>query len=188
MAWVHILGEAADRSRTYVLSIMGGLGYRRERTSETGNRRLLCRGCGHEKLVTEAWIDGLRKHVAGVVADRDVLAQLLHRFRCSRCQARDLQIVLGEERAGPKRDPGLPACADCGEILSPRRLLAMPGATHCVSCKEEREKGCREEKPVHCERCGARMILRARESVLPTKYFLGCSNYPRCHFVIAGSW
>jgi DNA-directed RNA polymerase subunit RPC12/RpoP len=173
---------------TYVLSTMSGLGYKSGQTSETGTRRLVCRACGHERLLTQAWIDELRAIVSEPGAEDDVLSRLLHRFRCSQCQARDLQVVQDERLPGAESCGSItPICAECGKAITLKRLQAMPGTPFCLGCQERFEKDLREDL-VHCERCGARMVLRVRESILPTKYFLGCSNYPRCRFVIAGSW
>jgi DNA-directed RNA polymerase subunit RPC12/RpoP len=168
---------------------MGGLGYSRGRTSETGTGKLACRACGHEKILTPDWIDELRAKVPRLVAKDDVLSYFMPRFRCSQCKAKDLQVIQSERlpSLGGHGDVS-PLCAECGAPISLKRLQAMPGTPFCLDCQKEFEEGGREEQPVHCNRCGARMVLRIRESVLPTKYFLGCSNYPRCTFVIAGSW
>lgn len=79
-------------------------------------------------------------------------------------------------------------CVACGEPIPLNRLRAAPETPFCVLCQKERESGGPREQPVYCKECGAEMVWRVRESTLPTKYFLGCSNYPRCRFVIAGSW
>jgi DNA-directed RNA polymerase subunit RPC12/RpoP len=63
----------------------------------------------------------------------------------------------------------------------------VPGTPFCVRCQEKFEHP-QPEEPVYCKQCGAKMVQRVRTSTLPTKYFLGCSKYPRCRSVIAGSW
>ncbi|MSS71814.1 MAG: hypothetical protein EXS64_10035 [Candidatus Latescibacteria bacterium] len=80
-------------------------------------------------------------------------------------------------------------CRDCGKTIPAARLEVVPETSRCIVCQEKFEKGeQKQEELVCCERCGARMVWRIRTSVLPTKYFLGCSNYPKCTYVISGSW
>ena len=174
---------------TYILIAMSGLGYRQRQVFEAGAGRLVCRTCGHERILTPVWIDELRANAPGVAAESDLLVHFLRRFRCSECQAKDVDVVRDEEAAKRAGDAnGSPLCAECGEAIPLKRLRAMPGTPFCIGCQEEFEKGRPEEGHGPCKQCGAKMVLRVRESVLPTKYFLGCSNYPRCRFVIAGSW
>jgi len=151
--------------------------------------RLLCNACGHEKRLAPAWIDELRARAPEAAAENDVIAYFLHRFKCSQCQAKNFNIV-PEEVAPKAEDDGAasPLCTKCGDVISFKRMRAVPGTPFCIHCQEEFEKGPREDEFDLCKKCGARMVQRVRESVLPTKYFLGCSNYPRCRFVIAGSW
>ena len=122
-------------------------------------------------------------------AESDVLAYFLHRFKCSQCQAKNLKVVQEEVAPQPADDDNAGAlCTKCGEAISLKRLRAAQGTPFCIRCQEEFEKGPGKDEFDLCEKCGARMVQRVRESVLPSKYFLGCSNYPRCRFVIAGSW
>jgi len=80
-------------------------------------------------------------------------------------------------------------CKICGKPIPLERLKAVPNAERCISCQEKDDKGIVDkEKPIYCKRCGARMVWRLRTSVRPAKYFLGCSNYPKCTFVISGPW
>jgi formylmethanofuran dehydrogenase subunit E len=53
----------------------------------------------------------------------------------------DMQDRLEGLRAARNRmhDEAYGVCQECGEDISPRRLLAMPGASLCVACKSEHE-------------------------------------------------
>ena len=173
---------------------MGGLGYpQQQNPGPEGGQLLVCRACGHERVVTSAWIGQLRDRAP--VADCDdceLLARFLPLFTCSRCRARNVELVPEAQKEPEPRlaDPGglSPLCVQCGEAIPVKRLRAVPGTPFCVRCQEEFEQGQPEDDTVNCKRCGAKMVWRVRQSVLPTKYFLGCSNYPRCNFAIAGSW
>lgn len=181
------------RQHSRMSGSMSGLGYRRKPESHAESRRLVCRACGYERIPTAAWIDQLRARAPGTdCGNTELLARLLHQFRCSNCQAKNVDLVQEIQEKpdrGPANDGDLsPLCAQCGEVIPIKRLRAVPGTPFCVRCQEGHEHGPPEEEPVNCKQCGAKMVWRIRTSVLPTKYFLGCSNYPRCRFVIAGSW
>jgi single-stranded DNA-binding protein len=80
-------------------------------------------------------------------------------------------------------------CRICGIPIPAERLEAIPDTERCILCQQSFEKGEEiKEEPIYCERCGAEMIWRIRKSVSPTKYFLGCSNYPKCTYVVTGTW
>jgi DNA-directed RNA polymerase subunit RPC12/RpoP len=172
---------------------MSGLGYREKQESGTDGDRLVCRDCGHERVLTQAWIDELRARAPAMDChNTELVSRFLHQFRCSNCQTKNvehLQAIQEElDRQPADNDELSLLCAQCGETIPVTRLQAVPGTPFCVRCQEQFEHGPPEEKPAHCEQCGAKMVQRVRKSPLPTKYFLGCSNYPRCRFVIAGSW
>jgi len=46
------------------------------------------------------------------------------------------------------RDGSYGHCGDCDEPIPEKRLLAMPEATLCVPCQEQRERGSRDIKPL----------------------------------------
>ena len=181
------------RSQHYYLDVaVSGLGYAGKLKSEAGHGRLVCRACGYERILTPAWIDELRARVPEIDCESEALARFLHLFRCSHCQTKDVELVpeVREERVQKPADDGdlSPLCTECGEAIAVKRLRAVPGTPFCIRCQEQFEHGQLKEEPVYCNECGAKMAWRIRESILPAKYFLGCSNYPRCRFVIAGSW
>jgi DNA-directed RNA polymerase subunit RPC12/RpoP len=173
---------------------MSALGLRKQ-LIDLPAARLVCRSCRHERALTQEWVESVRSVLRGmewpVVED---LQRLLHRFTCSQCGARNAEYVQGlREESGRASDSTLekksdesPLCAECGESVPSKRLQAMPGTPFCVTCQREFEKRLPEEEPDPCKKCGAKMVWRVRQSVLPTKYFLGCTNYPRCTFVVAG--
>ena len=103
--------------------------------------RLLCNACGHEKRLAPAWIDELRARAPEAAAENDVIAYFLHRFKCSQCQAKNFNIV-PEEVAPKAEDDGAasPLCTKCGDVISFKRLRAVPGTPFCIHCQEEFEK------------------------------------------------
>ncbi|TAK04557.1 hypothetical protein EPO44_06580 [bacterium] len=154
--------------------------------------RLVCGVCGHEKPVTSAWLEDLRAIAEreGAPPESDVFNYFLARLTCSQCRAKNVQLHW-ESPATDELDDSEPArtCSVCSKPIPLTRLQALPSATRCVRCQENSEQGLETtEEPVYCKQCGARMVWRVRTSVLPTKYFLGCSNFPRCRFVIADTW
>ena len=117
--------------------------------------------------------------------------KLLNRLRCSQCGAKSAELS-GQQRRQAISPNALTAevrCIVCGKVISLERLEAVPDTKRCVSCQEKLEhSGENAEEPIFCKKCGARMVWRIRTSVSPVKYFLGCSNYPRCTWVISGTW
>jgi len=174
-----------------MFSPMRGLSYREKQESRPESDQLVCRTCGYKRILTPIWIDQLRARDPGCT-NTELLARVLHRLRCSNCHAKNVELVHKvQARPSPKTEQTgdlSPSCTQCGEEIPIRRLQAVPGTRVCVKCQEELENGGPTDEPVYCKRCRAKMVWRVRESVRPTKYFLGCSNYPRCRYVIAGSW
>ena len=105
-----------------------------------------------------------------------------HKFICRKCNSKNISTHIYDSELAK-------VCSRCHKPIPLARLEAMPNGLHCVTCQVAIEKDedlkAEEEK---CEKCGAEMVWRIRQTVLPVKYFLGCSNYPRCKFVISGSW
>ena len=148
---------------------------------------LACGGCGRQRAVTAEWKQQLLDHkcAEGLTPDQDVLEIVLRRFRCTKCGQRRARIVkVLVSRRHPDR-----LCVQCREPISPVRLKAMPSAERCVRCEGARERQVpQKNEHGNCHVCGAEMVLRQRTRVFPVKYFLGCSRYPHCNFVIAGTW
>jgi DNA-directed RNA polymerase subunit RPC12/RpoP len=155
------------RQHSRMSGSMSGLGYRRKPESHAESRRLVCRACGYERIPTAAWIDQLRARAPGTdCGNTELLARLLHQFRCSNCQAKNVDLVQEIQEKpdrGPANDGDLsPLCAQCGEVIPIKRLRAVPGTPFCVRCQEGHEHGPPEEEPVNCKQCGAKMVWRIR--------------------------
>jgi RNA polymerase-binding transcription factor DksA len=75
-------------------------------------------------------------------------------------------------------------CIKCGLPIPVERLEAVPATKKCVKCQEKAESG-EEQRPQasKCKRCGSVMVWRMTKNLRPTKYFLGCSNYPKCTYI-----
>jgi predicted RNA-binding Zn-ribbon protein involved in translation (DUF1610 family) len=80
-------------------------------------------------------------------------------------------------------------CAQCGNPIPIERLEAIPTTVKCVSCQQKAETG--EElkiKATKCKKCGSSMVWRMTKNLRQAKYFLGCSNYPKCHYIGVSSF
>jgi DNA-directed RNA polymerase subunit RPC12/RpoP len=150
-------------------------------------RRLVCKSCGHDRILDAAWMEELRSRAPQTEIETQP-DQLLPRFRCGQCQAKNCEILHEHSFSTLVQPVRAPLCTQCGETIPHSRLKAVPGTPFCVRCQGQFEQPQKQDEPVYCNRCGAMMVLRVRESILPTKYFLGCSNYPRCRFVISSDW
>lgn len=152
-----------------------------------------CNSCGHKRVLSSDYLEEISSklsiNVSGI--NKHILSEILNKFRCSKCGAKDAEIIVEDAEQKIMFDDSKLArtCIVCGKPIPVERLEAVPDTKRCVSCREKFEKGEEDkEEPVYCKRCGAPMVWRVRTSVLPTKYFLGCSNYPKCTYVISGSW
>lgn len=79
-------------------------------------------------------------------------------------------------------------CQGCGKPIHPLRLEIMPDASLCADCQRDEEQPEKPPTPVAktCPNCTRRalrgvMVWRTNQD---GRYFLGCSNYPRCTFTI----
>lgn len=77
-------------------------------------------------------------------------------------------------------------CKHCFNQIPPQRLEAVPGIEICISCAEKQERG---EQIIPsdngiCDRCGADMVWRYARKKGTTRYFLGCSKYPKCRYTV----
>ena len=52
-------------------------------------------------------------------------------------------------------------CAECGAVISQRRLTALPFALRCRTCEEERETGTRHPRRLAEKRAGASLFFDA---------------------------
>ena len=91
-----------------------------------------------------------------------------------------------EEKPHPEAEESVEAvvCIKCGQPIPVERLEAVPATKKCVKCQEKAESG-EEQRPQasKCKRCGSVMVWRMTKNVKPAKYFLGCSNYPKCTYI-----
>lgn len=201
---------------------------------------LTCRACNHQAFLTGTELIAKvgRSIPLARPLSRQALSSILKRFRCSKCNHKNLTVTsqrgrrssgqpdLAETPVPAKESKGLEPrsfasftlpvqgrivrdigkrakhpdrakrppdrtrgastrfCSVCSEPISPARLEAIPDATSCVRCKEERDNQSPEsEELTRCKRCGAEMVWR-KTTVSPTKYFQGCSRFPKCRYVI----
>ena len=140
-----------------------------------------CNECGHSSDIFQ---EKLHSHFED--SEFEDLEKFLtlhsHKFLCSKCNSKKISTQIYDSELAK-------VCSRCHKPIPLERLAAIPNVLHCVRCQEAIENGedlkDEEEK---CDRCGDKMEWRIRQSILPVKYFLGCSNYPRCRFVISGTW
>lgn len=71
-------------------------------------------------------------------------------------------------------------------ILAAKFKAALSGETNIQSAPKGIPLQAGEPSPNYCPRCGARLAIRvASQGANQGKQFLGCSNYPKCHFMHA---
>lgn len=149
-----------------------------------------CNFCNHKRVLTSDYLKEIsnRLSIDPLDVNEHTLSEILNRFSCSKCGAKDAKLNIEGDAQQIVFDNSELAktCIICGKPIPLKRLESVPNTEKCVSCQEKLEKG--KEEPIYCKKCGARMVWRVRTTVLPVKYFLGCSNYPKCTFVISGSW
>lgn len=82
-------------------------------------------------------------------------------------------------------------CTECGRLIPPMRLEALPNATRCVACQKQSDSDLQElrKSDVDCPRCAMHglkspLVWRtARDPTLYSGYFLGCSRFPACRYI-----
>lgn len=94
-------------------------------------------------------LEGKQAELVGVLRNRDGItieksADQMDEIQCA--TERDLAIrnvdrdcaLLREVKAALRRlqDSSFGNCADCEELISPKRLAAVPWATRCIHCQE----------------------------------------------------
>jgi hypothetical protein len=93
---------------------MSGLGYGEKQESETEGDRLLCRHCGHQRILIQAWIDGLLTVLAPIQV-----------FELPTKNVELLQAIQSElDGQTAEGDDLSPLCAQCGEAIPVMRLRA----------------------------------------------------------------
>lgn len=128
--------------------------------------KIVCRNCGHERNVTEAWLQYIffSKVANGIDLNRENLKEEIHKFKCSKCGVKNAEYVNIEKEKNDNIDNTVTSiikykkkenivycdksdkdkcCIDCGKIIPKERLDAKPNATRCVKCQSniEKEKG-----------------------------------------------
>ena len=203
-----LLRTACFRRRAVAFAVV----YCEDYNMKDNLERLRCRSCGYERVLDRELVNEISAKLGNNnqhLTSADINQNLL-RFKCSRCNGNDIALLRPlpsdqkNERApkSPKTNGELKEseieeapkpvgiCLTCGKPIPLERLRAVRNTQRCVRCQNEFEKGTgiAEEEISYCKRCGAKMVWRLRTSVRPSKYFLACSNYPKCKYIISGSW
>lgn len=120
--------------------------------------------------------------------DPDLVFELVFAFAskltCAECEATGLEIAWAKEdesSAGDWQEAIL--CQACRKPIPADRLAVVPGATLCVPCQEQMDRGMLCAKTAEsdfCPKCGAPTKMEARNVGGVTKYVLVCTNFPRC--------
>ena len=96
-------------------------------------------------LKNQAELEGNLRHRDGITIQRaaDLLEEVqLANDRELAVRSRDLEsTLLRQVRAALRRirDGAYGTCLACGGPIPPKRLAALPWASHCVRCQEERD-------------------------------------------------
>jgi len=171
---------------------------------------LRCRSCGHERKLDESFIVDLSVKLDRLFLTIDYIEKNLCRFKCSKCGGKDIVIIrlpahdrMRREllrssntkadskkwQVGKAASKLIKVCVTCGKPIPSDEFKKTPKAQRCFYCQKSYENKIRSsnKEAIFCKICGSEMVWRLRNAS-PSKYFLGCSNYPKCKYVIAGSW
>lgn len=154
---------------------------------------IVCATCKHTKVFSAS---ELIKASNGLLAENDfefqekLLESLPKNFVCSQCKGKAVQFLIREEIKPIEEEFELAKiCIQCEKPIPIERLEAVPGTVRCVSCQGKLESGETDKpKPVFCKKCKSVMVWRMTKNIRPAKYFLGCSNYPKCTYIGVGSF
>ena len=142
--------------------------------------RLRCERCRYERICDRDLLDDLGRREGRYLAGPTALRQLAPKLTCSRCGKRGEVNLVGVGRARPHRGPGQPRsirCVLCGKTTRHFRK------DKCSDCAEQGAPGRSRVTGDGCPRCGG--VLETRDSKAGrTSYFIGCSNYPKCHYTV----
>ena len=111
--------------------------------------------------------------------DPDMVRELflihIDKINCPECDRKGLTAHIASKNTWSWADET--CCEQCGKIIPPERLAALPGATLCVTCQTAIERGETLGPVEYCPRCGEIMVLKALASGGITRYERSC---PRC--------
>ena len=121
------------------------------------------------------------------------LNQLLDKFKCSNCNARNFSIAdkNGELIFDMQQNV---TCVRCGLAIPLPRIAIQPGTKLCIECKDEKESvdpnevnfpaipiGMRRKCPT-CEKKDRIGIVVVYQNSKDKTFFLGCSVFPNCRW------
>jgi hypothetical protein len=132
-----------------------------------------CKSCGNSREINfDYFLNNSKISIEKGKFDLDeFIKKNRYRFKCSVCGE---NIVVEQKH-----------CIECKKLISKLRLIAVPETNYCIECMKKMEgKSKIKDEPIYCKKCGAPMVERFRKKTGLTKYFLGCSNYPKCQYTM----
>ena len=126
------------------------------------------------------------------------IAELLERFVCSKCRAKNFQLIDINEIMIFDTEKNI-FCEICELPLPYPRLAAMPGTLRCTKCEHSNEKvnndikfpdvpiGLRGKCP-SCQKKREKGIVVVYQNSKDKSFFLGCSSFPKCMWSTNKYW
>jgi ssDNA-binding Zn-finger/Zn-ribbon topoisomerase 1 len=148
-----------------------------------------CMGCGHSiRLSKQVAVRLFGPSIAqGCLPSASAIGGARSRLVCSSCRRREPFVVV--RRKEPPKTPAVARpeqarrCMRCGCEIPRARLEALPEATECVDCAEDRERTRSVGEVLgRCPLCGEQLVRRYRRPGGPGRSFVGCSGFPNCRY------
>ena len=145
-----------------------------------------CDHCGDHRLLDAAgalqWLHSLGRVRSQQAWDAEVVFEVFRgiadELGCRTCGVRGVFVGLPHDEGDDW--PEARTCQECGRLIPPERLAALPEATRCVGCQQQIDAGDDPAPAEYCPKCGSPMVLRASRGSGITRHTMQCSNVPPC--------
>ncbi|MDA3837757.1 MAG: topoisomerase DNA-binding C4 zinc finger domain-containing protein [Candidatus Delongbacteria bacterium] len=148
-----------------------------------------CKSCGNSREINfDYFLNNSKISIEKGKFDLDeFIKKNRYRFKCSVCGEKNIYLYKKQNKI--ELDENIVVeqkhCIECKKLISKLRLIAVPETNYCIECMKKMEgKSKIKDEPIYCKKCGAPMVERFRKKTGLTKYFLGCSNYPKCQYTM----
>ena len=155
---------------------------------------IYCLECNHGKNLTPEILAMLEIDDGRELSPSDINTEKLSCSKCGSKKTKCVPLQIIDDSRNAVVDEGK-NCIQCGKRIPSERLSAIPNAIRCVECQNNPRDTCEDSVDYgdddigSCPRCGSPLVWKERVRDNPlwniqgSRYFLGCSNYPRCHYI-----
>lgn len=158
--------------------------------------RLNCHQCPHSGKLDYSYLN--EKLGYGENLSLKNISELVERFICSKCNAKNFQVFDNHELMlfDTKKNIN---CEICNLPLPYPRLSTMPNTRRCINCENSNEQvnndikfpevpiGLRGKCP-SCQKKRDKGIVVVYQNSNDKSFFLGCSNFPKCIWSSNKNW